>query len=158
MPVAPVGWLSNSLAAVEDLLANCTTYRTLLGAADVAAAKDLTTWQTARDGRTAPYAILSLAPGDESEAGIRGTTHRNSVAVLVAWASQRQGGDTEKDATTRAVNSWGTLLEEIKALVGTGPYLVRAERSWEPPERVADDLNAGVTDQWDATITFTWDI
>jgi hypothetical protein len=50
----------------------------------------------------------------------------------------------------------GQLLSEIAERIGTSTYLVRARRTWEAPQRLADNhAHAG---KWDALITFSWDI
>ena len=161
MAVAPAYWLSNSLLAIETLLANCATYQVLMGVSTVQAARDKTIWQSSRTAAgAAPYAIIQIRSGVEGEnEALRVVQHTDAIAVYLRWNTQKQTGDSEKDMATRELNSFGNLLSDIAALVGTGTDKpIRALRTWEAPERISDTDETGTTDAWDATITFTWEI
>ncbi|MEY2855631.1 MAG: hypothetical protein RL030_2763 [Pseudomonadota bacterium] len=157
MTVTPAEWLANSLLAVEDVLCNCAEFRTLMGAANVAAARALVYWQDTRSLPTAPYCLLVLGDGAESEQALRLVQHVDRVGCYLVWPRQQQVGDTAKDQATRELNSFGTLLKQVRDLVGTGTYLARARRSFETPKRTADN-DADIANCWDASITFTWEI
>lgn len=157
MSVTPSAWLANSLLAVETVLANCATFRALMAAATVADSRERCIWQDSRTPKTAPFAVLILGEGSDEEAvALRVVQHVDEVRVLLVWAAQEVVGDSEKDKGIRELNSFGALLSEIAALVGTASHLARAKRSWEPPEREADD--AQFSGCWTATITFSWSI
>jgi hypothetical protein len=65
-------WIGGSLEAVERLLCNCATFRTLMGAASVAAARDKCVWQITRKQTASPFAYLLLMEGGSfSERGNR---------------------------------------------------------------------------------------
>ena len=151
-------WIGGSLEAVEKLLCNCATFRTLMGAASVAAARDKCVWQITRGQTAAPFAYLLLMEGGSfSERGNREFEHADSVAVRLLWSPTKVAAETYKDFSIRQCNSFGKLIREIKDIIGTSSYLVRATVSYEPPEPVAD--NSGTYNgDWDAVLTFSWSI
>lgn len=156
MPVAPSDYPSNTLAAVEDVLANCAQFRTLMEAADVTAAKGKTYWHSDRRALAAPYTILRLLPETDGETdAIKVTTHAWSVDVYIRFRKLTAGASNEKELTTLALNAYGALRAQIAALIGTGTYIARCQRVCEPPERVPDDDNGGFTEDWDFAMTFT---
>jgi hypothetical protein len=157
MPVTPDEWISNGLLAVETVLSNCTEYRTILSAADVAAARDKTCWQDLRALPAPPYGLLIASDGSVGDQALRLPLHNDSIGAYLCWPRQQQSGDTAKDMAIRELNSFGRLLQQIKALVGTGTYLARARLGFELPKRCADN-DSDKRDCWDATITFTWEI
>ena len=151
-------WIGGSLEAVERLLCNCATFRTLMGAASVAAARDKCVWQITRKQTASPFAYLLLMEGGSfSERGNREFQHADSVAVRLVWSPTKVAGESQKDFAIRQCNAFGTLIYEIKAIIGTGTNLVRATVSYEPPEPMADD-NADYGGDWDAVLTFSWSI
>lgn len=157
MTVTPSAWLANSLLAVETVLANCATFRALMAASTVADARERCIWQDTRAPKTAPFAVLMLGEGSDEEAeALRVVQHVDEVRVILVWTAQEVVGDSAKDKGIRELNSFGALLSEIAALVGTASYLARAKRSWEPPEREPDD--GPFAGCWSATITFSWSI
>lgn len=161
MAVTPAYWLSNSILAIETTLANCATFRALMAATSVQLARDKCIWQSSRTAAgAAPYTIIQIRSGVEGETDAQKVTqHTDAIAVYLRWTSQKQVGDSEKDKATRELNSFGQVLSEIAALVGTGTDKpIRALRTWEAPERIPDDDETGTTDAWDATILFSWEI
>jgi hypothetical protein len=154
--VTASGWLSNSLQAVEDVLVNCAAFRTLMGAADVAAARTKVVWQCTRGEITSPYTLIRVVDGGSvSEPATRLPEHVDTVAALLVW-SEITGGTTASDVARAQLNQFGALLDQIAGLVGTSTYLARASRSYEAPEILPDDSpHAG---SWAAVVTFAWTI
>lgn len=151
-------WIGGSLEAVERLLCNCATFRTLMGAASVAAARDKCVWQLTRKQTASPFAYLLLMEGGSfSERGNREFQHADSVAVRLVWSPTKIAAESQKDFVIRQCNAFGKLIYEIKEIIGTGTYLIRATVSYEPPEPMADD-NADYNGDWDAVLTFSWSI
>jgi hypothetical protein len=151
-------WIGGSLEAVERLLCNCATFRTIMGSASVAAARDRCVWQITRKQTASPFAYLLLMEGGSfSERGNREFQHDDSVAVRLVWSPTKIAGESQKDYAIRQCNAFGKLIREIKDIIGTGTYLVRATVSYEPPEPMADD-NADYNGDWDAVLTFSWSI
>lgn len=158
MPVSPTDWYSNSLSAVETVLANCAQFRTLMGAANIAAAQDKCYWQALRGSVTPPMThLLILEGGSVTEDGQRRMLHTDTVAARIVWPEITAGASSEKDIDTLQLNAFGALMSQLDALVGTSAYLVRAVRTYEPPEPMRDD-DATYKGCWDAVITFSWSI
>jgi len=154
--VTASGWMSNSLQAVEDILVNCAAFRTLVGAADVAAARTKVVWQSTRGEITAPYCLIRIIDGGSvSEPATRLPEHVDTVAALIVW-SEITGGTTASDVARSQLNAFGALLDQIAGLVNTSTYLARATRTYEAPEILPDDSpHAGC---WSGVITFAWTI
>lgn len=158
MVATPAYWISNSLAAVEAVLADSAGFRAMLSAADAAAAKVKTHWQVTRSGMTGPYCLLTAHPGTVSTPeALRIPQHLDQVDAYVVWVPASVGGDTDKDKAIRACNELGLALSEVVELIGTGTtYPVRASITAEPPQPCPDD--GPDKGYWDALITFTWEI
>lgn len=149
-------WIGGSLEAVERLLCNCATFRTMMGAASVSAARDKCVWQITRKQTASPFAYLLLMEGGAfSERGSREFQHTDSVAVRLVWSPTKIAGESQKDYAIRQCNSFGKVIREIKDIIGTGTYLIRATVSYEPPEPMADD-SGDYNGDWDAVLTFSW--
>ncbi len=157
MTVSPTKWVAGTFAAVETLLANSATFRTLMGAGDVAAAKAKCVWQDSRAVFDAPGTLLQIRQGTEGQSeALRVVRHSDAVYAYMVWTPQAQSGDTEKDKITRELNSFGALLDELEQLIGSGTYIERALLEWEPPSRTPD--KGPRSGCFDATITFRWEI
>jgi hypothetical protein len=154
--VTASGWMSNSLQAVEDILANCAAFQALMGVATVALARGKVVWQCTRGEMTAPYTLIRIMDGGSvSEPATRLPEHVDTVSVLLVWP-EITGGTTASDVARAQLNAFGALLDQIAGLVGTSTYLARAERSYEAPEILSDDgPHVGC---WSAVITFNWTI
>lgn len=158
MSATPSDWISNSLLAVEAVLADSAGVRTMIAAADAAASKAKTHWQVTRSGLTGPYILLTAHPGTVATPdALRVPQHLDQVDAYIAFTPATVGGDTDKDKAIRACNALGLALSEIVELIGTGTtYPVRASITAEPPQPCPDDgPDAGL---WDCLITFTWEI
>jgi len=157
MPISASGWLSNSLVAVGNTLANSAGFRALMAAADVSAALALIYYQDYRGGISAPLTILRLGPGQLLTTATRTPAHVDAVNCELIWTELTSGATTQKDLALLQLNYCGAMINEIHALINTGTtYPAKAEISYEPPERVGDDdAFAGC---WSGTITFTWEI
>lgn len=157
MTVSPTSWHANAFATVENLLANCAQFRTLMGAADVAAAKAKCVWQVKRAKTDPPYCHLYLLDqGSVSERALRIPQHSDSVTARIVWTELTQTGADDKDKMTLALNAFGQMLAEIDALIGTTGYLSNATRTYEPPAPMPDDDDE--RGNWDCIITFSWSI
>jgi hypothetical protein len=151
-------WIGGSLEAVERLLCNCASFRAMMGAATVAAARDKIIWQIVRGETPAPFTYLLLMEGGSfSERGNREFEHSDSVSARLVWSPNKIAGESQKDFAIRQCNAFGKLIREIKDIIGTGNHLVRASVSYEPPEPVADNSGSYKSD-WDAVLTFSWSI
>lgn len=151
-------WIGGSLEAVERLLCDCATFRSLMGAASAAAARDKCLWQITRKQTASPFAYLMLMEGGSfEERGNREFQHSDSVAVRIVWSPTKIAAETYKDYAIRQCNAFGKLIREVKDIIGTGTYLVRATVTYEPPEPMADD-DANYRGDWDAVLTFSWSI
>ena len=156
MTATPAYWISNSLLAVEDVLANSAGLRAILAAGDVAAARAKTYWQVTRAGLSAPYCLLTANPGTVRSSSLRVPEHLDQIDAYLVWAPTVVGGDTDKDKAIRACNELGLALAEIADLIGTGTYLAQASMTFDPPQPCPD--NGPDAGYWDATITFSWEI
>ena len=154
MPVTPSGDLSNSLVCYDTMLADCPSYRSILSAADAAAAQALTIWQRAPGDVPAPFAVLGIDEGDDEENGIRSTIRGATLELYLCWPYEKQAGWTHRDASVQACNLFGALRAEIATRLGTGAFPSNARRAWKAPSlRPANDEDAAC---WEASITFTW--
>lgn len=157
MVATPAYWISNSLLAVEDVLANSAGLRTMLSAGDVAAARGKTYWQVTRSGLTGPYCLLTARPGTIARPQAQMVNqHLDQIDAYIAWTPSVVVGDSDKDKAISACNELGLALSEIMALVGTGTYLVDCTVTAEPPQPCPD--NGPDQGLWDCLITFSWEI
>lgn len=158
MTVVADKWLGGTLQAVEDLLVQCASFRSLMGTSDS------TPWTTTRthiafqDYRTqlaAPMCGLVLQPGShEYTTGRKTPTHETVVECYLCWPiDNTAAGTDEKQQALIALNALGNLLDELGALMNTGTNLITAKLDWEPPERTPD--NDQRPSCWQASITFT---
>ncbi len=160
MVVAASNYISNTLQAVDDTIANCATFRAVMGAGSVAACQALSKWQDYRTAETAPFYRLVFTGGTDVEQGIRTQRHSVEVEFYACWpvATLAVAQDTERDKTMRATNAWGAILSELASLIGTSTsaYIMKAIRQYQAPQLTPDDTDH--PDCWDATIVFNVEI
>lgn len=144
MTVTADQYPSNTLQVIEDMLVQCATFRALMGqAADTTpytATRARIAFQDYRTKLAAPMCTLVLQPGEDGEPeAMTVTRHSETVEAYLCWPIDNTSADNEKQQALKALNAFGNLLAEFKALVGTGTNLARCSRAWEPPERTPDN-------------------
>lgn len=158
MPQTPAGWTGNTLQAVTNLLKNSSNFRTLMGAADAAAADARIIWQDARGAPTTPYATVIVKSLAESEPGLQTVAHAAVVAIYLVWPEITVTDPSQRDLVLLQTNPFDGMMADIRNAIGTGTtYPQRAVRDIEPPERCPDN-HATLAGCWDATITLSWTI
>ncbi len=158
MTVSPANYISNALKAVDDTIANCAIFQTLMGQTTAAGVQALGKWQEYRAAESVPYYRLVFNGGTDVERVIKGSKHSLAIEFYACWtiATQAAGGDTEIDTTMRALNAWGLFLEQLSANItdqSSSTYLMKAVRQYEAPQRTADDDDHPKC--WDASILFS---
>lgn len=149
-------YISGSLKATDDTVADCAAFQTLMGTATRATTQAKGRWQDYRVAEgAAPFYHLVCTQGTDSPNGIRGARHEIEIELYACWPVEKQAGDTEKGWFLRAANAWGQFLSQLNDVIGTSnssEYLITADRDYQPPA-LTDDKgpNPGC---WDATIVF----
>lgn len=155
MPITPTGEIGSALAAIPAMLADCATFRALMGAADAAAALARGRVQAEIDAGPVPgWTAVVGEPAIDRESATQTDRSSFQLNVVVEWPVETETGDTALDVSLRAVARWDSLRTEVAALMGTGAYPRRLDRQWHYPVRTgADDPERG--DRWSAEVIFS---
>jgi len=155
MVVAATGYIARPLDAVAQALAASTEVRSLLGVATAQEAYDAIVIHFKRGAIVPPVIHVILPGGSLPQIALDGAGFQQDVGVWLCWPVQTTTGDTNKDIVMRALNRLGSILSDIRAVIGTDPkYPARADLAHEGPILCPDD-DAELKGCWEASITFT---
>lgn len=159
MAVAPSGPWSEILYNAQTLIANSANFRTWVGAADVAAARNsihMVAYEASSPTR--PFAIVAQGTDwmHAGAAGGAGITYLTSGIVAVTFEADITEA-LAADAEFEFTNPVGDILDDCLDLAGTSGYLaVHSFEKTKGPSRSGEQMDAGQGDYYRAKFNFIW--
>ena len=161
MAVSPSGPISKALNNLRTLLSNCAAFKTLVGAADAAAAL-ASIHLVAVENPTRPFALIAFAERGcwtaRKNAGGAGNYFRDEGSLMLLLEQDvAEGTSTEPDAGLTFANALGDIAADILELAGTGTYLsVTGVRVVQGPQRSHRDAAPKEGDYYQALLQVDW--
>ena len=159
MATAPDGIWSNVLYNAQTLLANSANFRTWVGAADVAEARNsihMVAYES--ESPTRPFAIVAEGRewGFEMDAGGAGFTYMATGIVAVTFEASITEA-SEPDAQFEFTNPVGKIIDDCLALAGTdGLLAVHGFSKTYGPSRPSERDDAAQGNYYRAKFDFAW--
>lgn len=125
MAIAGTGAMGKAMDNLRALVAASTTFRTWVGAADVAAALNRI-YAVAVDTPTRPFALVTYAvPADAQMTAVAGGARHHfldSGSLMLLFEQAVTAGTSHADAEVGFFNTVDAIISEMTALAASGTY------------------------------------